>query len=318
MDVNTLKKLLAFKNYLRLRAIGNRPKSYFKYMSARVAKIVLVNQSLRWSSPLLFNDPFDVERDFGFGFDIEELKEPLREEIVNLLSRGKIPDLSCDPRFEWFIRYLRRDDRAKERDVIMRELPELLAEGIRQAKNEYNMLRTQWREFLPEFRILCLSAIHDNMLMWSHYSDSHKGVVLEFRCTDNSSVWWMAQPVRYQDAPPTLATKEQWVKSITRQAPLDTYDWQLYEPLTLTKTKAWEHEREWRIVNFMREGESGLYADYHFNARELSSVYLGCEIMNEDATDVLSLLKYDLAHVTVWRGRKSERERRVCFDRVHA
>jgi hypothetical protein len=35
------------------------PETFFKYHTAETAKIVLFNHSRRWSSPTLFNDPFD-------------------------------------------------------------------------------------------------------------------------------------------------------------------------------------------------------------------------------------------------------------------
>jgi len=35
-------------------------RSFFKYTSAATAKLVLNNRTLRWSSPSLFNDPFDI------------------------------------------------------------------------------------------------------------------------------------------------------------------------------------------------------------------------------------------------------------------
>src|SRR5580692_1932007 len=38
---------------------------FFKYTSASVAKIIFTNRTLRWSSPILFNDPFDVHRELG-------------------------------------------------------------------------------------------------------------------------------------------------------------------------------------------------------------------------------------------------------------
>ena len=33
---------------------------FYKYMSAETARIILANRRLRWSSPILFNDPFDI------------------------------------------------------------------------------------------------------------------------------------------------------------------------------------------------------------------------------------------------------------------
>ncbi len=72
--------------------------TFYKYMSLNTAKIVLDSCSLRWSSPVLFNDPFDVPREVMPGINeinigkalarklIAELITP-REDIQNLNPR---------------------------------------------------------------------------------------------------------------------------------------------------------------------------------------------------------------------------------------
>jgi len=296
----------------------NRPDIFFKYMTAEVAKIVLVNHKLRWSSPLLFDDIFDVQRDFDLGFDIEELKKPLEDEVRNLISAKDIPDLSSQPRVEWFVKCLRREDCANERNIIMKELPQLIDEGVQLIKNSsYEMIKKQWSELIPKFRILCFSKECDNLSMWSLYSDSHKGAVMELQCINElDSAWLVAQPVTYQDSPPILATKEEWIKSITGQKPLNVYQWEFYEPYTITKTTNWEYQKEWRIVSFSRPGESGDYSNYGFSPREIRSVYLGCEISDEDANDIISLLNHELSHVKAYQAKRLEHERKLSFERT--
>jgi len=303
-----------YLDYIKLRAMPNRPNIFFKYMTAKVAKIVLVNHTLRWSSPLLFNDPFDVQRDFNWGFDVEELKEPLLNEVVNLILSENITDFYNIP---YFIKRLRRKDYSDIRNTILPELPQLIDKGIQRAKNDYEKIKKQWSEFIPQFRILSLSSINDNPLMWSHYSDSYRGVVLELQGKNHlDSPWLIAQPVTYQNSPPMAATKQEWIKSITGQKRLNYDSWQFFAPYTLTKTTDWEYEKEWRVVSFMLPGESGLYTDYPFNPPEVRAVYLGCEISDEDTNDIISLLKYDLNHVRVYRGNKIERERKLSFGRI--
>jgi len=286
----------------------NRPETYFKYVTAKVAKTILASRKLRWSSPLLFDDIFDVKRDFDFGFDIKELKALLVNEITNLLlSVENIPDLSSNPLIEWFIQSLRRKDCANERNIILKELPQLIDEGTQLAMNGgYKEIKKVWAELLPQFRILCLSAVHDNPLMWSRYSDSNKGVVLEFQCIDSLSCWQISHPVNYQNSPPILATKEEWIKSITGQKLLKYDEPQFWEPYIITKKTDWEYQKEWRVVDFCDKGETGLFSDYGFDPRELRSVYLGYNISEEDARDITSLLKFDLAHVKVFCGKKLE------------
>lgn len=294
----------------------NRPNTFFKYMTVEVTKIVLVNHQLRWSSPLLFNDPFDVQRDFNLGFDPEELKEPLVNEIMNLVSAKQIPDISSHPHVEQLIKWLRREDDA---DMRNKKLAVFIDRETQKAKNgdNYKKMRDQWSKLIPEFRILCLSEKCDIIPMWSHYSESHKGAVIELQyIKELDSPWRVAKPIVYQGSPPVLATEQEQIKSITGQKPLDSKNWEFYEPYMLTKTTDWKHEKEWRIVYFMRPGESGYYSDYRFNPREIRSIYLGCEISDGDANDIISLLNYDLSHVRTYKARRLEHERKLSFERI--
>jgi len=316
MSSNQFKKIqYAIQDYIRVRTIPNRPKSLFKYMTARVAKIVLVNKELRWSSPVLFNDPFDVQRDFDFGFDLDQLKESLLSELRRLVSAENIPDLSRKPRVAYMVNRLRKPDYAGISNTILQGLPQLIDEGIQDARRSYEQIKNQWSEFIPDFRIFCLSEIHDNPVMWSHYSDSHRGVVLELEGIDAlHSVWLGAEPVTYQSSPPMLATIPECVKSMTGQQCIDPLS--LLPKYACTKTPEWAHEKEWRVISFNRQGETGHYTDRPFNPRELRSVYLGCDIADDDANDFISLLKYDFAHVKVYRVKKLERKRKLSFTRI--
>jgi hypothetical protein len=38
---------------------------FFKYVTANTARTILENGTLRWSSPAMFNDPFDIRREPG-------------------------------------------------------------------------------------------------------------------------------------------------------------------------------------------------------------------------------------------------------------
>ena len=301
-------------DYHKIGAMQNQPNTFFKYMTAKVAKIVLINHTLRWSSPLLFDDPFDVLRNFNLGFDIEEIIQPAVNEVIKLIYRRVTSGIRSTPFIEKNWKRLQKLNSAQRDMILSSRLPKFIRHVIK-LNNEKS--KKQWTKFIPEFRILCLSEICDNLLMWSLYSDSHKGAVIELQCINElDSAWLEAQPVTYQDSPPILATKQEWIKHITEQNPLDVYQWKFYEPCTITKTTDWAYQKEWRIVSFSRPGESGHYSDYRFSPREVRSVYLGCEMSDENANDIISLLKYNLNHVKVYQGKKIEHERKLSFDRI--
>jgi len=262
---------------------------------------------------LLFDDPFDVLRNFNLGFDIEEIIQPVVNEVIKLIYRRVTSGTHSTPFIEKIWKRLQKLNSAQRNIILSSRLPKFIHHVI---KRNYDNGKKQWTKFIPEFRILCLSEVYDNLCMWSLYSDSHKGVVIELQCIDELDNKWEAKPVTYQESPPILATKQESIKHITGQKLLNVDQWSFYEPCTLTKTTDWAYQKEWRIVSFSSPGELGHYSDYSFRPREVRSVYLGCEISDEDANDIISLLEYDLSHVRVYRTKKIEHERKLSFDRI--
>jgi hypothetical protein len=54
--------------------------SFFKYYTAESAKLTLESTARKWSTPLLFNDPFDNQFDLNF-------EEPTEDQIETLLNK---------------------------------------------------------------------------------------------------------------------------------------------------------------------------------------------------------------------------------------
>ncbi len=57
------------------------PHLFYKYMSFNTAKIVLENQTLRWTTPATLNDPYDIQIDLRVDFNREKVMEDALEKI---------------------------------------------------------------------------------------------------------------------------------------------------------------------------------------------------------------------------------------------
>ena len=53
---------------------------FYKYVPARTALKILQSRTLRYSSPALFNDPFDCQTRMDFNFEVRELVEAFLEQ----------------------------------------------------------------------------------------------------------------------------------------------------------------------------------------------------------------------------------------------
>jgi len=100
---------------------------------------------------------------------------------------------------------------------------------------------------LGEVGICCFNPDVENLLMWAHYADAHRGVALIFNL-HNDVAHFDALPVRYQ-------------KHFSRICPTANAidDMLFYGPLH--KGADWKYEKEWRIVKPLEAG--GTYSFHH-------------------------------------------------------
>ena len=82
-------------------------------------------------------------------------------------------------------------------------------------------------------RVFCVSEIHNDLLMWAHYADCHRGAVVEFRCIPSGagSALCAARPVQYQASIPVFArTVEEWVAHMVGERRLEAFGHVALEP----------------------------------------------------------------------------------------
>ncbi len=114
---------------------------FYHYSSLDTAtEHILKGNTLRFSDPTTFNDPFDCsEKILQVSYNPKLIKNILKDSNLNRRKRRKISD----------------KDVYKNQNPIMREKRK-------------------------EFKISCFSGVNDNVLMWSHYGDKHNGICCGF------------------------------------------------------------------------------------------------------------------------------------------
>lgn len=256
-------------------------------MSVSSAKLVLKNRALRWSSPRLFNDPFDVPRELLFGISSSEIFSAVARKFTSLIEHPPKDTSDLKPEIRFLIESLKNNSSQELRSEIIAGLKEV-TETTQPKQASLEAIRDQWRDEIPNFRILCLTESPEHSAMWFHYADKYKGAVLEFNCIDElDSAWLAAQPVTYPIARPDIFEADGWAKII--MMPHELAIKEIFHMATYTKSPDWNYEREWRITTFRSPKETGLFTDYKFNPKELSSIYLGPLISLSDKNSLLEL-----------------------------
>src|SRR5712692_6390018 len=127
-------------------------------MTAKVAKIVLATRRLRWSSPLLFNDPFDITQELRLNFDEHGLSAALTDRVAWLVEYGDSSTVT-HPVYGRLVRLAMRASPDKRR-AMASELRTRLRATPGQAE-VLKEVKDKWRAMVPTFRVLCLSEVND-------------------------------------------------------------------------------------------------------------------------------------------------------------
>ncbi len=218
-------------------------------------------------NPETFNDPWDCKPYFNSDFVSDPAEVEKHTDSYAAITRRHRRDIS-----EEFI---------AQRQKEFRDNPKFLAERVEKISQGIGS------EIAERYRVFCLGPDSGNLLMWSHYADSHRGICLEF--STQNEVMCCAQQVEYRGEFPVLPLYS------------DSQDDSLV-PL-LTKSDVWTYESEYRLVvaqdKSNRTPHDTLVADKNYlklPEGTLTSIIVGCQGPVEE---VRKLVKEFAPHVPV-------------------
>jgi hypothetical protein len=137
---------------------------------------------------------------------------------------------------------------------------------------------------MKNYGVLALSEVNDNILMWSHYADEHRGICIEFERTDTNELgnWDHCIPVVYQHELPSFQT-------------LEIEDSKAVTQVLSTKGEYWQYEREWRILTY----ESNKLFPLPGN---ITAVTFGLRMAQKDRDQAVSLLGHSVKYFEASRS----------------
>lgn len=249
------------------------PETLYKYRRFSPDHLdALHNNALWMSAPENFNDPYESALRFDPDRFIVEDMEPsdfisMTDELQRAVRAG---ELWQPPKIEHPIR--EGDWRAKTIRSLSATTPCDTEEFIKlielffekQARESVELMA---KGFRANFSVLSLSATLASHLMWAHYSDDHRGFVLEY---DFSRLSYF--DLRRRLCFPVFYTHK--IRDATRYlAKTDMRDYNnlFGQLMCLVKNAEWAYEREWRIVHAI----GGSFANSEIAMPEPSAIILG-------------------------------------------
>jgi hypothetical protein len=131
---------------------------------------------------------------------------------------------------------------------------------------------------IQQFRVCCFSESNNNLLLWAHYAENHRGICLEYDIPDDLCRTQVLS-VKYSKSQPVLEKVERYpAGSVVAGALSVNIDKEA--ALFLTKSEDWKYEEERRVLRIAeRQMEKG---EKHPVPGKLSAVYFG--LRTDEAT----------------------------------
>jgi len=256
---------------------------FFKYMTVSTAKIVLHNRTLRWSTSQVLNDPFDMRFKMSVDCDPDVLRSSVIENLWQVYSGTK----AADPAniMGAMMTLLRSRNPSLTRDDLDTGVGPGIDDSYRSLLSVLARYQGHFDHHMSKMKILALTSKPDDVLMWTHYAGSHKGVVMRFRSIPElDSPYGMAKPMNYVGAPPPFYDMDDLVSIMSGTATTDST--KLVEKMVYTKSDRFAYENEWRISTGAGRNPDEPYEDVQFGAPELDGIIFGLAASDADVTSI--------------------------------
>jgi Protein of unknown function (DUF2971) len=261
------------------------PPRLYKYQSLRDEHTIsnLSDCKIWLSKPQSFNDPYDcdirIERERFSDEDLAQLAPVWRERVQQLYGMSNS---------DFDSRYV---DNGRPNAEFGRALENAAT----------TVFDTERRKMRCEFGVACFSAKCDDLLMWSHYADGHRGICLEFDASFHP--FSTALRVRYSNSIPYISVAHMLLRGYDQQNPA-------LLPMITTKATCWSYEEEWRVFH----PQGGIEYPYPVNA--LIGVYLGYAMSPEHRIRIIRTLGQWQAEC--YDMKRSEDEFRLTPARIYS
>lgn len=247
-----------------MKFLENIPDILYKYRiwEDDYQKRILTDNELFFASADLFNDPFDAS--LPFQYDKSEMTDENIMKKLLITGRNKWQDISED-------------------ELLKRATERFKTGGF--GTDEY------WRNFHQQFKkdtnekfgICSLTSKNNNLLMWSHYANAHKGFCIGF---DKFELFDATQGVLgrviYTDSfPMTPMFGDNQGASLSF--------------LIMTKSKHWEYEDEYRITKLLAPRSI-----FKLNDTAIKEIVLGCRINPNSRAEIIKTVRNKSSKIKIY------------------
>ena len=266
----------------------------FKYLPIERVDI-LESLKIRFSPLVSLNDPFECQP----LIDMKNESSKLLEQI----------NTGLDELWE----HTANEDKTEENRAFLEKTRAELIAGVKEKANSFVAGQELMSLLKDTLGVLSLSRTEDNLLMWSHYADEGKGIVIGF--DDEHSFF-------KQQNSSGISTRPIPVVYTNKRSKIVPDDDVYYEKLLCEKPRDWAYEEEERLFRvFLSKGDSLSKDAYGMDViltdlpkATIKAVYLGYSISEQTKTRTLSAIKSNNILCKIFQARVSLDEYKIEFS----
>lgn len=247
----------------------------------------LLNREIFFASPALFNDPFDCF--INYRYDL----------------------LTPEEKFEKYFDLIREEKPFLNYEEIKRQAKNWLKEGLLEKDQLFENNKTIIREMVNEnVGILSLTKTNEPILLWSHYSDQHRGFCIGYDkdvlIADLMTKYNRPKKIFYES---DVAYSETYPIIIPRKGITSA---EYVRIPILTKAKFWDYEQEYRI--FILGGTNEVTT---LPPEAIEEIALGCKISDKDKIEIGEYVIKNLPHAELFSSKMHHELYELVFEKIN-
>lgn len=240
----------------------------------------ILDGEIFFSSPLDFNDPFDCNISIDYS---------------NLQNNHEL-------QLKFFNSFVDRHNKNFTHQQKLAEVNRLITEG------RFNdpvwiewQAKTTRRQLGQDLGVFCLTRSKDNILLWSHYANSHRGFCVGF---ESKQLFYecLQQGIKGGDV----------VYSI--EYPIINPLMDLFEQIinqTYIKSHFWFYEQEYRLSKLYSVGKI-----FHISKSCFKEITLGCEISNAHRQEIVEFFKNEFPKIPIYQAVTIRNKFELTFEQI--
>ncbi len=308
--LSTHQQSIIFANMLPKHDLVN----LYKYASFETAKKIIKLKKFQWSSPLMFNDPFDHQTGFYFDYKADELVNVMSKMITSIVYAETEFNPFKNTNLAKVVQMLWKNRHNIPQSEMFIEIINNCNQLAQELPHHQDSLNKNIISFMTNARVICLSESGSNVVMWSHYAQDHHGIVFKLRRLEEwDHQFLVARKVTYSNEPLPYLKMHEWLENLLGIADHDPTP--LIWDLAYRKHSDWSYEREWRVHMPLLEQNIGDDVSLFDEPSELfEAIYLGCRMNKNDAHEIISLLDDHLPDTEIYQAYKIPNKMHLEFE----